>query len=154
MPNVNIVKVSFDDYDEEVTAEPQVPCSEQEVLSVLNDIYIAVNNDSYYCPRDERNYSFFSYFNINKKEQDFILKDLTYSNFVAKIKNLNENSKARKLKGYPDEYLYVFKYPCEIYKRDDIKLLFPQKVMIYIKINNRKIPNKIVIVVSFHENRK
>ena len=42
MQEINIVKVSFDDYDELVTAEPQVQCSEDELNLVLNDIYNAV----------------------------------------------------------------------------------------------------------------
>ena len=42
MQSGNVVKLSFDEYNEEVFAEPRVPCSEKELLSVLNDIYIAI----------------------------------------------------------------------------------------------------------------
>ena len=57
-------------------------------------------------------------------------------------------------KGLPQEYLYVFKYPWELRRRDaDDSGIVKEKLIIYIKINNKKIPYKKVFIVSFHKNR-
>ena len=153
MQEINIVKVSFDDYDELVTAEPQVQCSEDELNLVLNDIYNAVTNGTYIFPFDDRNNLFDEYI-FKPKDQDYILKDLSKENFVGKIKDLSKGSLKRKEKGYPDEYLYVFKFACKVFRKEDIKKTSQEKIMISIKINDRKIPNNDLIVVSFHRNRK
>ena len=83
-----------------------------------------------------------------------ILKDLKEANFVGKIKDVGKGAKKRLEKGLPQEYLYVFKYPCELRRRDaDDSGIVKEKLIIYIKINNRKIPYKKVFIVSFHKNR-
>ena len=153
MQEINIVKLSLDDYDELVTAEPQVLCTDDELNLVLNDIYIAVENGTYIFPYDERNNLFDEYI-FKPKDQDYILKDLSKENFVGKIKDLSKGSLKRKEKGFPDEYLYVFKYACKVFRKEDINKTSQEKIMIYIKINDRKIPNNVLIVVSFHKNRK
>jgi len=153
LQEINIVKVSFDDYDELVTAEPQVQCSEDELNLVLNDIYNAVTNGTYIFPFDDRNNLFDEYI-FKPKDQDYILKDLSKENFVGKIKDLSKGSLKRKEKGYPDEYLFVFKYACKVFRKEDINKTSQEKIMIYIKINDRKNPNNVLIVVSFHRNRK
>ena len=76
------------------------------------------------------------------------------ANFVGKIKDVGKGAKKRLEKGLPQEYLYVFKYPCELRRRDaDESGIVKEKLIIYIKINNRKIPYKKVFIVSFHKNR-
>ena len=153
LPNINIVKVNFDDYDELVTAEPMVPFTENELISVLNDIHSAVENGTYIFPYDERNNLFDDYI-FKPCDQDYILKDLSEENFVGKIKDLSKGSLKRKEKGYPDEYLYVFKYACKVFRKKDQENNSQEMIMIYIKINDRKIPYNSVIIVSFHKNRK
>ena len=69
------------------------------------------------------------------------------------LKNV-EDEKKRLEKGLPQEYLYVFKYPCKLKRRDaDYSGITNDNVLIYIKINDRKIPYKKVFIISFHKNR-
>lgn len=83
-----------------------------------------------------------------------VLKDLTEINFVGKIKDVGKGAKKRLEKGLPQEYLYVFKYPCKLKRRDaDYSGITNDNVLIYIKINDRKIPYKKVFIISFHKNR-
>ena len=62
------------------------------------------------------------------------------ANFVGKIKDVGKGAKKRLEKGLPQEYLYD-------------SGIVKEKLIIYIKINNRKIPYKKVFIVSFHKNR-
>lgn len=83
-----------------------------------------------------------------------VLKDLTEINFVGKIKDVGKGAKKRLEKGLPQEYLYVFKYPCKLKRRDaDYSGITNDNVLIYIKINDRNIPYKKVFIISFHKNR-
>lgn len=60
----------------------------------------------------------------------------------------------KKEKGLPQEYLYVFKYPCKLNRRDAQESgIISENLLIYIKINNRKIPHEKLFIVSFHKNR-
>ena len=83
-----------------------------------------------------------------------MLKDLKRDNFVGKIKDLSKGAAKRRARGFPDEYLYVFKYPCKLLRRDaQSGAAETENILIYIKINNRKIPDDRVIVISFHKNK-
>lgn len=83
-----------------------------------------------------------------------VLNDLKESNFVGKIKDVGKGAKKRVAKGLSQEYLYVFKYPCKLQRRDaEHNGINNEDVLIYIKINNRKTPYKKVFIISFHKNR-
>lgn len=151
----HLIKLPIDAIRENVDAEPKVPCTEEEVISVLHDLRIAVDNQSYIpqTPTEDNPALSDNYiFDIN--DENLVLKDLTRLNFVGKIKDVGKGAKRRMKQGLPQEYLYVFKYPCKLSRRDaqesGIKL---DNVLIYIKINNRKVPNKKLFIVSFHKNR-
>lgn len=90
----------------------------------------------------------------SEEELLLVLQDLAKENFVAKVWDLGKGAEKRKKMGYPQEYLYVFKYPCKLMRRDvqESGVSF-ENVLIYSKVNDRKIPSKQVFIVSFHKNR-
>ena len=68
-------------------------------------------------------------------------------------KDLSKGAIKRKERGLPEEYLYVFKYTCRLFRRDaHFSELEYDDILIYIKVNDRKIPYKKVYVISFHKN--
>ena len=151
----HLIKLPMDTIKETVDAEPKVPCTEEEVMSVLHDLCCAVDDESYISPTPTLdNPALSDDFIFDNEDEKLVLKDLTKLNFVGKIKDVGKGAKKRLEKGLPQEYLYVFKYPCKLARRDvqesGINL---DNVLIYIKINDRKIPNKKVFIVSFHKNR-
>lgn len=148
-------KLPIDAIEESVDATPAVVCSDEELLLVLQDLAKAVDEKSYIpqTPTAENpalsdDYVFYT------SDENRILKDLSKENFVAKIQDLGKGAEKRKKMGYPQEYLYVFKYPCKLLRRDvqESGVSF-ENVLIYIKVNDRKIPSKQVFIVSFHKNR-
>ena len=147
-------KLPIDSISENVEANPKVEYTEEEILELLRDLCIAVDEGSYIpqTPTEEHP-SLSDDYIFDTNDENLILKDLKKENLVGKVKDLSKGSIARREKGYPDEFLYVFKYPCLLHRRDeesDNKKA--ENVLIYIKINNRKIPLKKVFVVSFHKN--
>ena len=152
----NIQKIPLDMINELVTAEPQVPCSEDELKEVLNDIHKAADSRNYYPQvSTPDNPALSDDYVFDSKDESYILKDLQKENFVGKVKDLSKGAKKRREKGYPDEYLYVFKYGCKLTKRicEEEKIV-QENVLIYIKVNDRKVPYKSVIIVSFHKNKR
>lgn len=149
-------KIPLDEIDEEVEAEPQVECQNAEVEEMLRDLFRALKEDTCIFPRaTDKNPSLSDDYVFDKEDQTMILEDLKIENFVAKIQDLGKGAKIRIAKGLPQEYLYVFRYACRLYKRESIEGKYDfEKVLLYIKINNRKNPRKVVFVVSFHKNRK
>ena len=151
----HLAKLPIDAIDEEVSAEPNVYCSESELSEMLKDLRRAVDERNYQpqAPTEE-NPALSDDYIFDSEEENIILKDLKEANFVGKIKDVGKGAKKRLEKGLPQEYLYVFKYPCELRRRDaDDSGIVKEKLIIYIKINNRKIPYKKVFIVSFHKNR-
>ena len=141
--------------DEEVSAEPKVECLSSEVLEVLKDLRVAVDKKSYQpqAPIVD-NPSLSDDYIFDTEDENMVLKDLTEINFVGKIKDVGKGAKKRLEKGLPQEYLYVFKYPCRLQRRDaDDSGIDNENVLIYIKINDRKTPYKKVFIISFHKNR-
>lgn len=138
-----------------VYAKPKVPCSEEEITQVLHDLSIAVENQDYIpqVPTNE-NPALSDDYIFDTNDQNLVLKDLTNECFAGKIIDLGKGAIKRKEKGYPQEYLYVFKYSCKLLRRDaqESGILF-EEIVIYIKINNRKIPYEKVFIVSFHKNK-
>ena len=140
---------------EHVDAEPKEPCTAAELLNVLQDLNTAVDNGDYIpeTPTAD-NPALSDDYVFDGEDENFILKDLTKANFVGKIKDIGKGAKKRLAQGYPQEYLYVFKYPCKLVRRDaQDSGVVSEDVLIYIKINNRKVPYKKVFIVSFHKNR-
>ncbi len=148
-------KVSLDSISETVEAKPEVTCNDAEVLSVLADLGSAVDDESYIpATPTEENPPLSDDYIFDKTDEKLILKDLALKNFVGKIKDVGKGAKKRLSRGLPQEYLYVFQYACELIRRDaDISGIAKECVLIYVKINDRKVPDHVVFVVSFHKNQ-
>ena len=151
----HIIKLSLSVIKESVEAEPRVMCSDEELIEVLKDLYAAVDNKSYISPVSTTdNPALSDDYVFDTDDENLILKDLKRDNFVGKIKDLSKGAARRKEKGFPEEYLYVFRYACKLTRRDaDISGIESDNILIYIKINDRKIPENRVFVISFHKNR-
>ena len=90
----HLAKLPIDAIDEEVSAEPNVYCSESELSEMLKDLRRAVDERNYQpqAPTEENpalsdDYIFDS--------EDEILKDLKEANFVGKIKDVGKGIAAR-----------------------------------------------------------
>ena len=151
----HIIKLSLSVIKESVEAEPRVMCSDEELSEVLKDLYAAVDNKSYISPVSTTdNPALSDDYVFDTDDENLILKDLKRDNFAGKIKDLSKGAARRKEKGFPEEYLYVFRYACKLTRRDaDISGIESDNILIYIKINDRKIPENRVFVISFHKNR-
>ena len=151
----HVIKLPIDAIDEFVEATPQVPCLPNEVANVLQDLSKAVDEKSYIpqTPTIE-NPALSDDYVFNTSDENKILKDLKSENFVGKVLDLSKGAEKRRKQGLPQEYLYVFKYPCELKRRDaEESGVISEQILIYIKVNVRKIPYEKVFVVSFHKNR-
>lgn len=149
----HLLKLPIDAIDETVEAEPQVSYSEEEISEVLKDLYIAVDKKTYIpqTPTAE-NPALSDDYIFDTTDENLVLKDLKRENFVGKIKDLSKGAAKRRAKGLPEEYLYVFKYACKLLRRD-AQNGGAEDVLIYIKINDRKVPFEKVFVISFHKNK-
>ena len=151
----HLFRLPLDDIKENIYAEPQVSYTNEEIMEVLNDLYEAVDNKSY-IPQTStsENPSLSDDYIFDTNDENFILKDLTIDNFVAKVKDLGKGAEKRRQKGFPEEYLYIFKYACRLLRRDaQMSGTIREDILIYIKINDRKIPYEKVFVISFHKNK-
>lgn len=151
----HLIKLPINAIGETVDAEPKEPYTEAEVLSVLNDLRVAVDTKSY-VPQTPTvdNPSLSDDYIFDTNDENLVLKDLTMQNFVGKIKDVGKGAKKRLEKGLPQEFLYVFKYPCRLLRRDAQESeMDADNVLIYIKINDRQIPYKKIFIISFHKNR-
>ncbi len=150
----NLICLPICSINESVNVDPKVNYTNEEVVQVLYDLYIAVDNKSYIAQTPtEANPALSDDYIFNTDDENFVLKDLTKENFVGKIVDLSKGSKKRKALGYPQEYLYVFQYPCILRRRDAQESgITKENVLIYIKVNNRKVPYPRVFVISFHKN--
>lgn len=151
----HFTKLPLNAIKENVDADPKEPCTEAEVISVLHDLNIAVDNKSYipHTPTAD-NPALSDDYIFDTDDENLVLKDLTKHNFVGKIKDVGKGAKRRIQQGLPQEYLYVFKYPCKLVRRDSQEnQMDSDNVLIYIKINDRQVPNKKLFIVSFHKNR-
>ena len=91
---------------------------------------------------------------FDTNDENLVLKDIKRDNFVGKIKDLSKGAAKRRAKGFPEEYLYVFKYACRLMRRDAHSgAPEDEDILIYIKVNDRKIPYDKVFVISFHKNK-
>lgn len=158
MPEIKIghvVKLPLNAIDEVVDAMPLVACAPGEVKLVLSDLHKSVDKRDYIPQTPTVNNPSLSddyIFDVN--DEELILKDLTEEYLVGKIVDLSKGAQKRKARGFPQEYLYVFKYPCKLMRRDSKEdNIQTENILIYIKINFRTIPDKKVIIVSFHKNR-
>lgn len=151
----HLTKLPIDAIDEVVSAEPRVKCPISEVLEVLKDLKIAVDKKDYKAQTPTlENPSLSDDYIFDTEDENLVLKDLTETNFVGKVKDVGKGAKKRLKKGLPQEYLYVFKYPCRLQRRDaEDSGINNENVLIYIKINDRKTPYEKVFIISFHKNR-
>ena len=149
-------KIPIESVKQRVEAKPQVHCSPPEIAQMLQDLYAAVENEAYVpqTPTPDKP-SLSDDYIFDTKDENLILKDLKEENFVGKIKDLSKGATKRKEKGLPQEYLYVFQYPCRLLRRDTQESgMLTENILIYIKINNRKTPYEKVFIISFHENKE
>ncbi len=128
--------------------------SKRHILSILIDLKMAVDAGTYVpqTPTPE-NPALSDDYVFDTDDENAILKDLTREHFGGKVVDVGKGAKKRLARGYQQEYLYIFKYPCVLWKREAELGDSTENVLIYIKINNRKVPNEKVCVVSFHKNR-
>lgn len=158
MPNEklgHLTKLPIDAINEIVSAEPKVECPNAELSEVLKDLKKSVERKDYIpqTPTPD-NPSLSDDYIFDTEDENLVLNDLKESNFVGKIKDVGKGAKKRVAKGLSQEYLYVFKYPCKLQRRDaEHSGITNEDVLIYIKINNRKTPYKKVFIISFHKNR-
>lgn len=142
--------------NEKVTAEPAVFCSAEELLKVIADVNLAGKSGNY-VPQTAtaENPSLSDDYIFDTTDQNKILQALKAENFVGKVKDKSKGAAKRKTQGLPDEYLYVFKYPCKLKRRDAITTndALTENLIIYIKVNDRQVPYRKLFVVSFHKNR-
>ena len=140
---------------ETVEAEPKVPCDDEEVLGVLADLKVAVEKEIYIPATSTKDTPALSdMYLFDEEDEKLILKNLELSNFVDKIVDVGKGAKKRMKNGFPQDYLYVFKYACVLSRRDvEIDGVAQENVLIYIKINDRKVPDHVVYIVSFHKNK-
>ena len=148
-------KIPLEAVKQRVEAKPQEYCSRTELEEMLQDLYKMVKNKTY-IPQNPTpdNPALSDDYVFKTEDENTILMDLSEKNFVGKVKDLSKGAAKRKQQGLPQEYLYVFQYPCRLLKREtQIGEKVSEDILIYIKINNRKIPYEKVFVVSFHKNR-
>lgn len=102
----HVVKLPRDAIRESVDAEPQELCTDAEVQIVLQELRVAVDNESYVpqTPTPE-NPALSDDYIFDTNDENLILKDLTKENFVGKIKDVGKGAKLRREKGLPQEYL-------------------------------------------------
>lgn len=149
-------KICMDSVEQSVEARPQVHCSPPEIAQMLHDLYTAVENNTYVPQTPAPNNPALSDdYIFDTEDENLVLRDLKEENFVGKIKDLSKGATKRKEKGLPQEYLYVFQYPCRLLRRDAQESgIVSDNILIYIKINNRKTPYDKVFVISFHKNKE
>lgn len=150
----NVEKLPINSIVENVDANPKVAYTDQELEELFQDLAIAVDTKDY-VPQTptEDNPALSDYYIFTTNDQNLILKDLKKKNLVGKVLDRSKGAAKRKERGLPQEYLYVFQYPCKMLRRDAQESgINAENVLIYIKINNRKNPYKKIFIVSFHKN--
>lgn len=112
-------KIPIESVKQRVEAKPQVHCSPPEIVQMLQDLYTAVENKEYVSqtPTPD-NPALSDDYIFDTEDENLILKDLKVENFVGKIKDLSKGATKRKEQGLPQEYLYVFQYPCRLRRKD------------------------------------
>ena len=150
----HIEKLPVGSINENVIAEPSVKWSADELKGVLEDLKQAVQLHNYVSPTPTPNNPALSDdYIFDTEDQDLILENLNQQNFVGKIKDLSKGALKRRALGFPEEYLYVFRFDSKLTRRDSKENSdTSENVLIYIKINDRKIPYNKIFVVSFHKN--
>ena len=151
----HLAKLTMASFARPVSARPSVPCTRAEVDKVLLELNVAVDDGSY-IPETPTvdNPALSDDYIFTPEDKDYILKDLSHRNFVGKVKDVGKGAKKRLSRGLPQEYLYVFQYPCRLLRRDyEESGIRYDNVLIYIKVNCRTIHYKKVFIVSFHKNR-
>lgn len=150
----NFTELPLEAIEEPIVARPLVSYKVDEVEDVLEKLREAVDNENYIPQKaTEKNPALSDEYIFETQDQNQILKNLKVKNLVGKVKDKGEGAKKRETKGFPPEFLYVFKYACILKRRDaDITGNEQENVLVYIKINARKIPRDVMIIVSFHKN--
>lgn len=151
----HFVRLPLSTFPEQAEAEPQVPCTAEEIEIVLKDLTIAVNEENYIpATPTEENPALSEDYVFDTEDEKAILRELDQEHFVGKIKDVGKGARNRRKRGLPQEYLYVFQYSCRLCRRDAQENgILTEDILIYIKINNRKAPCEQVFVISFHKNR-
>lgn len=151
----HFVRLPLSSFSEQAEAEPQVPCTAEEIDMVLRDLTIAVNKENYIpATPTKENLALSEDYVFDTEDEKLILRELDLEHFVGKIKDVGKGARNRRKRGLPQEYLYVFQYSCRLCKRDAQESgILTEDILVYIKINNRKTPYEQVFVISFHKNK-
>ena len=151
----HFTELSLGAFTERVEADPEVSCTIDELEMVLRDLVNAVTEESYITATPTvDNPALSDDYVFDSEDEKLILKSIGRQHFVGKIVDVGKGAVKRRKKGFPQEYLYVFQYPCRLYRRDAQESgILAEDILIYIKINNRKITYEKVIVISFNKNR-
>ena len=139
--------------DNEVEVRPMVLCTETEIQDIVKELHKSVEKKDYKIAISNKNRALFEKYVLDSRDAEQILLDLQETDFVGKIVDVGKGAKKRLEKGLPQEYLYVFQYPCELKRRDaEESGIEEERILIYIKINHRVVPYDQVFIISFHEN--
>ena len=149
----NFKRCSKDLIDDQIDVRPEAPYTEAEVQDIVKELHKSVENKDYTITYSDKNRALFEKYVLESSDIDKILLDLQETDFVGKIVDVGKRAKKRLEKGLPQEYLFVFQYPCELKRRDaEESGIEEERILIYIKINHRKVPYNRVFIISFHEN--
>jgi len=129
-----------------------IPVEPGEVNNLLLELKESIAKGTcVFQPREKNNELEIKYA-INEEKKLEILKNLTGYDFKVKKKDTSNGARDRKKKGFPDEQVYIFILKQILLVRNPLPCEMDEKeVKLYIKINNRTIPRKIIIIISFHE---
>ncbi len=110
----HLLKLPIGSVKQKIEAKPLVSCLPTEVSEVLKDLYAAVDDKSY-IPQTPtvHNPALSDEYIFDTEDENLVLKDLKQDNFVGKVNDLSKGAERRKKMGLPQEYLYVFQYPCK-----------------------------------------
>ncbi len=149
----NFKRCSKDLIDDRIDVRPEAPYTEAEVQDIVKELHKSVENKDYKITYSDKYKALFEKYVLESRDTDKILLDLQDTDFVGKIVDVGKGAKKRLEKGLPQEYLYVFQYPCELKRRDaEESGIEEERILIYIKINHRIVPYNLVFIISFHEN--
>lgn len=129
-----------------------LPVCDGEIDTLLKEINRAIETGNYrFQPREELAELELEYV-VDEELRLKILKSLKASDFRAKVKDKSKKAYVRIKNNYPPEALYIFKCKRNLLMRNPTAgQNNVENVKLYIKINNRTIPNKIMLIVSFHK---
>ncbi|MEI3380310.1 MAG: hypothetical protein V8R43_01415 [Dorea sp.] len=94
----HFVKLPLSSFPEQAEAEPQVPCTAEEIDMVLRDLTIAVKKENYIpATPTEENPALSEDYVFDTEDEKLILRELNSEHFVGKIKDVGKGARNRKI---------------------------------------------------------